>query len=488
MTARRRILLRTSPDPPRAGRPRLPLAFLALAAGCGGGGADHGGEGALAFEMRRRESAKVRVAPVIEREMVRILSTTTNVESEAQIEVFPRTSGVVHEVQVEEGDVVGEGQVLAVVDQREARAALADAQVALREAEEAKPRLELAVAEALERAESARLSWEQSVREAERNEKTGLLSTIDLDKLRLARDTNARDWEAAKIAHERAKQEAEHQDTAIERAQLAVARAQLELSFTEIVAPFAGVIAERTIKVGDTVSTSARAFTLTDADNLRAVVYRPQRELAFFQGAHTSTDESTSGDVEIRVFPEAYEGEEYRGEIRFLSPTIDVDSGSFRVTVALEQPPAGSGRPRLAPGMLVRLEIVTERHPDALVVPKRALRREADTRFLFAVRDGKAERVVVREGFSDEELVEVLPVPAGALTVGEPVVVVGNRDLEDAEAVETEAWSTDLPAEATAAEAAAAETAGEDGGAGSVEGGGGAADGGGAGAAASGAD
>jgi multidrug efflux pump subunit AcrA (membrane-fusion protein) len=81
--------------------------------------------------------------------------------------------------------------------------------------------------------------------------------------------------------------------------------------------------------------------------------------------------------------------------------------------------------------MLVRLAIITDRHPSALVVPKRALRREGDSSFVFIVEDGSAERHEVREGFSTDEDVEILPVREDVLDAGMAVVVAGNRDLED---------------------------------------------------------
>lgn len=400
--------------------------------------------GRLNQELRRREATKVLVTPVEQREMVRALSTTTNVESEREIDIYPRITGVVTELRAEEGDRVEAEQVLCILDQREARAALADAEVAAEEAENAVSRLELSVQEALERAEGAKLGYEQAVREVQRNEQAGLLSTVDIDRLRLTRDTNMRDWSAAKLSHEIAKQQLAAQETAIRRAGLTVEREELNLSYTEVTAPFAGVVAARSVKVGDTATGSAPAYTLTDTEHLRAVVYRPQAELSFFQAAgRVESDGSRTEEVEIRVYPDALPGEEFRGTIRFLSPTIDAGSGSFRVTIDLEQAPTGSERPRLLPGMLIRLEIVTERHPDALVVPKRALRREGDAHHLFTVRDGHAVRIAVNEGFSDDENVEVAPLQEGALSAQDLVVVVGNRDLEDGAQVEVESWIDD---------------------------------------------
>jgi len=384
----------------------------------------------LSQGVRLRQLTHVDVEPLVVREMLRTISTTTNVESESEIQVFPRASGVLQSLRVEEGDRVQQGAVLAVLDQRDAEALLRDAKVALQEAKDEIPGLELAVEEAVERVAMARLGWEQGKREVERNENAKLLSEVEMGKLRLARDTAERDHAAALLGQKKAEQARKAHATTVERADLAVERQELNLSYTEIVAPFAGVIAARMVREGDAVSTGAASFTLTDPDNLRAVVYRPQRELSFFQRARSRV-EGGGDEVAIIARSEAIPDEEYAGRIRILSPTIDPESGSFLLTIDLEQPELGSGKPRLLPGMLVRLEIVSDRHLSAMVVPKRAVRREGEAQFVFVVRQSRAVRVTVREGFSDADHVEIMPVEADSIAAGDLVVVAGNRDLED---------------------------------------------------------
>ena len=431
-------------------------SLILLASACSGGEQPSAADSALPGELRRREATRVRTLPLARREMVRTLSTATTVESEAEIEVFPRATGIVTEILVEEGDNVQEAQVLARLDDRAVRASMAEAQVTLKEAQEALPRQALTKQEAFERYERAKLTYEQAVREFERNEKAGLISAQDLDRLSLASGTALRDQEAARIAWELAESEEKGRGTAIERAQVAVEQAELELSYMEILAPFAGVIAQRNVRVGDSVSGAASAFVLTDPEHLRAVFHRPQRELPLFQAALPAWQDdaggqpSTGGGIEIRVTTEAIPGAEFVGHIRLVSPTIDVASGSFRITVELDHPEAG---PRLLPGMLVRLEVVTDRHPDALVVPKRALVREGEANYVFIVdEESRAQRVAVREGYSDQDDVEVIPLEEDSLAEGTRVVVVGNRDLEVGELVQTEDWNAggEPPADASA--------------------------------------
>jgi len=412
---------------------------------------------------KKREATRVRTATIVSREMVRTLSTTTVVESEREIKLFPRASGVVTEIRCEEGDRVAAGAVLAVLDRRQTAALVEEARVAVREGDDNVKKSDIQKDEAQSRVVSARMKHEQAQRDYERNEKANLISAQALDGLRVARDTALNDLEAQQLAAQRAEVEARASRTTLEKAKLALERTRLDDSYMEITAPFAGVIASRAIKVGDSVGSAAHAFVLTDAANLRAVFYRPQRELALFLGAarggaSASTDaaasEATAGattntvtntaksatsgtTLEIRVLPEALPGSVFRGDLQLVSPSIDPQSGSFRVTVRLGSPSQGPADARLLPGMLVRLEIVTERHADALVVPKRALRREGELNLVFVVADGRARKLEITEGFTDDTFVELLVKSGDALAAGKRVIVVGNRELEDgAEIVE----------------------------------------------------
>lgn len=417
-------------------------AFALLLAACSPGGGPEQAQAAdepeaIKGEISRQEAPRVRVSPVVLKEMVRRISTTTAIQSVREIELQPRMSGVATEILAEEGMRVELGQVLARLDARDAQAALRDAEVALLETQNQGPQLGLAVDEAAERIESTQLALAQAQRNVDANMQAGLISKNELQKLELARDQAQRDLRSNKLSLQQAKADREAHGAAIQRAQLKVDREQLNLSYTEITAPFAGVIAERMIEVGGAVATGAGAFRLTDPDHVRAFVYRPQREFSFFASTARGGDDKNIG---IDVQPDALPGETYVGQIQIVSPTIDPSSGSFKLTINLEQPSVESGRPRLLPGMLVRVGIITERRPGSLVVPKRALRREGDRRFLFVLRGSTAVRVDVEEGLSDDAEVQVLLIADASLEPGDSVIVVGNRDLEDGQKVQAEAW------------------------------------------------
>ncbi len=398
----------------------------------------------------------MRTAPVLKREMVRTISTTTTVESEREIRLFPRASGVVVRIDAEEGDRVEAGAVLAELDRRGSRAAIDEARIALREADDAAKKAQFALPEAQNKVATTKLKWEQGTREHDRNEKAGMISAQALDNLRVVRDTAKSEHDGALLSVDRAQSDIQALGTQKAKAEVALQRAELEDSYLVITAPFAGTIAQRLLKVGDAASASAPAFVLTDQIALRAIVHRPQRELSMFLAA-TKAGDGDGAPLEIRATAEALPGREFPGEILLVSPSIDPASGSFRVTVRL--PAAKENEPGLLPGMLVRLAIVTERHPDALVVPKRALRREGGSDFVFTVSENRAHRIEVAEGFSDDDSTEVVPRDAALLTVGARVIVVGNREIEEGAEVQEEVATQAAPGapERAASEAATPE-------------------------------
>ncbi len=413
----------------------LPIVLLVHLAACNRADQASASE-AVTGSLKRHEAVRVRVLPVLRQEMQRALETTTVVESERNVILHPQTTGIVTELLAEEGDAVKQGQVLARLDQRDAKAQLDDAKIALMEAEDAAAKGDIAQRDAEGNIAKTLLAFEQAKRDHERNAEARMISALEIERLKLSMDTAEQDMQAATLARDSAAIDQRTQATAISRAKLAVARAEVALSHTELRAPFDGVLAMRGVQVGDSVSGADEAFTITDLSDLRTVFYRPQRELGLFTGLGPSSGKDAPAGfqtIEVTAESEALPGVTFTGHIERISPNIDPTSGSFRVTVRLDEESEGM---RLLPGMLLRLRLVTERHLDALTVSKRSLRREGEATILFVNDEGRARRVAVEEGFSGDDYVEVRPLGGASLEVGMDVVVVGNRDLEDDKEIE----------------------------------------------------
>jgi membrane fusion protein (multidrug efflux system) len=186
--------------------------------------------------------------------------------------------------------------------------------------------------------------------------------------------------------------------------------ARLELSYTEIRAPIGGVVSVRHIKLGNTIKPNDPTFRITDLDPLIAYVHIPEKEfrkLAPGQNADVVVD--------------ALGGERYVGTISRISPTVDPQTGTFRARV--EVPDASR---RLKPGMFARVNIVYDRRPDTLQLPRTAILDADGEQSVYIVADGKAQQRSIRTGLTNGGWIEVVE----GLQGDESVVVVGQAGLK----------------------------------------------------------
>ena len=152
-------------------------------------------------------------------------------------------------------------------------------------------------------------------------------------------------------------------------------------------------------------------FHITDTSKLVAYLRSPQTELTKFAPGHAA-------EIRVDSMPDTV----FTATIARISPTIDERNGTFRATAYIDND-AGE----LAPGMFGRFTVSYERHPDALVIPVRALMEEDSQFVVYVVEDGAASRRVVEIGIRSGGKVEIL----SGLESDETIVVTGQGALRD---------------------------------------------------------
>jgi RND family efflux transporter MFP subunit len=134
---------------------------------------------------------------------------------------------------------------------------------------------------------------------------------------------------------------------------------QLE-SFKRIVAPFAGVVTQRNVDVGDLIDagsgTSRALFALAQSDPLRVYVQLPQ---AYAQ--------NVSVGQKAVVTQAELPGQQFHGTITNISGAIDVATRSLQIEVTLPNPDD-----KLRPGAYVQVAVPAVAHAE-LMVPSNAL-------------------------------------------------------------------------------------------------------------------
>ena len=219
--------------------------------------------------------------------------------------------------------------------------------------------------------------------------------------------------------------------------------ATLELNYTEIKAPITGIVSERFIKVGNTISVNDPVFHITDLDPLLAYLFVPEREFRKLRPGQAA-------DVTLDAIPD----ETFAAEILRISPVVDPQTGTFKVTLAVSD-----AEDRLKPGMFGRFQIVYDARENAIMIPRMAVIDDDDRQSVFVVEDGQAQRRPVEVGYSRGEFVEIL----SGLTDDERVITIGLSGLAEGAVVEVVGTSVEDDGEVELAAPALEATGGSDG-------------------------
>ncbi len=286
-----------------------------------------------------------------------VYSGTAPIEAFAEADVIAKVAGEVKKVLVEEGDDVAEGQVLARLDGDRLRLELNESQARLRKLQ----------------------------RDFERNtdlKEKGLISEGDFEKIQY-------DLEALQASYN---------------------LASLELDYTQVRAPISGVVSERYIKLGNTIAVGEALFRVTNFDPLVAYLHVPEREYR-----------QISAGQPVAIDIDALAGEPVLAAITRVSPIVDPDTGTFKITIEIND-----SERRIKPGMFARMNVVYDRHENALQIPRSAIVEELSTTSVFVVEDNVAIRRPVETGFSGDGMIEI----TSGLDDDDNVITVGQVGLK----------------------------------------------------------
>ena len=135
------------------------------------------------------------------------------------------------------------------------------------------------------------------------------------------------EWEQRRTQVEAARQQykvalnvAEQSYRSLQAARARVALANKSLADTAVRAPFAGLVAERAVSVGDYVTKGARVATVVSIDPLRVELTVPEQAVAQIKVGQP-----------VRLTVDAYPGEEFTATVRFVSPSVRVDQRALTV-------------------------------------------------------------------------------------------------------------------------------------------------------------
>jgi RND family efflux transporter MFP subunit len=194
-----------------------------------------------------------------------------------------------------------------------------------------------------------------------------------------------------------------------------VALARKSVDDTFVRAPFAGLVAERLVSVGDYVTKGTRVATVVRVDPLRVELTVPEQSISL-----------VSVGQSVRLSVDAYAGEQFAATVRFVSPALRSDQRALTVE-AIAQNPDG----RLKPGLFATALLRQADAAPALLVPRAAVETTSGTSRVYVVKDRRVEERIVTTGEVIDDRIEltsgvkkgerVASDPKGRLSDGLPV-------------------------------------------------------------------
>ncbi len=334
----------------------------------------------------------VTVAEAQRRDVPQRMSAIGTVQSLHTVVLRPQVTGTVTEVLFVEGELVERGALLARIDDRTIKAALAQAQ-----AEKASAEADLRIAE-LDLARYNGLSDRSIVPRQTLEQQAALVEKLK---------------------------------AAIRASEARIDVQRVQLSFTEIRSPVRGRAGIRRIDPGNLVQVGDEQglVTVTQIDPISVIFTLPQEVLPRLRDVSKASQR-----MQVTAFDRDGGEPLARGRLTTLDNQIDIATGTLRLRAEFVNT---SGE--LWPGQFVTVQLETGTSANATVVPAHAIQQGLEGPFVYRVQNAVAEPVPVITSYFDDEIAVIVT----GVVPGDSIVVDGQSRLKPGAKVKASTSGTD---------------------------------------------
>ena len=346
----------------------------------------------------------VAVAKAAPHDLSRNVILTAEFKPFQEIDVLAKVAGYVKQINVDAGDHVRQGQLLAVLEIPEMESDIARAQAALdrSRAEVARARDELQRAQAAHDMNHLAFTRLDSVIKA----RPGLVAQQEID------DAHSRDLQGeAQIAGARSALAAAEEQVRVSEAEQT--RIKTMFDYARVTAPFTGVVTKRFANTGSMIQAGTASTTqtmpivrLSENGLLRLILPVPESEVTLIKiGKSVQVNVPTLH----RTFP---------GKVARFSNELQLSTRTMDTEVDVPNPELV-----IIPGMYAEVSLAVEQNPHALAVPLQAIGGSEDKPTVLLVNpSGHIEERPVEVGIQTSDLAEI----KSGLVSGD-LVIVGSR-------------------------------------------------------------
>jgi multidrug efflux pump subunit AcrA (membrane-fusion protein) len=349
------------------------------------------------------------------------LEYTGTTQPVREVSLRSQAEGRLLNLNVDAGDGVRRGQILARLDDALLVTAVSEADAELAALRSEVARAEAQVGNAQARAEQARLELKQAEADATRLQRLAAAGAISEQEAELAQTAAA----TARANLNSALKQIGTEEQAVAAAkgrvaaqQATVAQNRERQSYALLASPINGVVLERVTEPGNLVTPGSEVLKLGDFSQVKVVVPVSELELA---------DIRIGQAVTVRL--DAFANETFPGKVTRISPAADPVARQVPVEVTIP-----NSNNRIGSGLLARVSFA-ESGSTPVVVPQTALQGEQETATVFVVTGNGNEATVtaraVQIGDRANGKVEIL----SGLQPGERFVARSARPLQDGDSV-----------------------------------------------------
>jgi HlyD family secretion protein len=376
-------------------------------------------------EKDQEPVASVQVTPARTGEISLVVSAEAIVFPLQQAVVAPKITSTIKAFQVQRGNRVRKGQLLAVLENADLSAATEQSKGEYQQAEAsyatttgASLPQEIQKAELDAGAAKTSLDAQQKVYDSRKELfQQGALPRRDMDAAEVALVQARSQFEQAQKQLDDLRRIGKEQTLKSASGQLSAAKgkylgAEAALSYSQIRSPINGVITDRPQYPGELATANQPLLTVMDMSKLIAKAHIAQSQTASFKLGDPAS-------VKIPGFDEPV-----KGRLSLISPALDPGSTTIEIWVEVSKPPS-----QLKPGMTVQVAISARTVPNAIVVPASAVFKTAEggEYVLIAGKDGVAHSQEVKTGIHGPDEIQIL----SGVHAGDPVITSGGYALPD---------------------------------------------------------
>ncbi len=366
-----------------------------------------------AAKLETPETIDVTSAAAVTRNLERGLEVVGSMMADEEVLIGAQAAGELAQLNVDFGSFVTAGQVIAQIDQRDAKLRIEQSEAALRQT---MARLGMKDGEKFEARQNAEVRIAQGALD---------LATVELDRAarliekgdiaRSVYDQARINHSLAQARHQAAIDAVNQQLAVVEQQRAALALARKSLTDTVVRAPITGAVKEKFAARGAYLAMGGRIMSLVKINPLRLRADVPEYAAAAVKVGQSMT---------LRV--EAFPDQTFSGRIVRIGASLSEQTRALTVEAEV-----ANGRNQLRPGMFAKSNLILSKASPVVMVPQRSIVTSAGLSKIFVIESGKAVERIVQTGVIDGDLIEI----RAGIREGEIVATSNTDKLQQGSAV-----------------------------------------------------